>query len=350
MEPSHKQWIIPFAVQLIPAGCLLIGAFWMPESPRWCLTKGKREQALKDLCWIRNLPQDHTYIMEELEAIDAQVEHDRLTVGPGFWKPFLALKQRKVQYRIFLGGMLFLWQNGSGKHVYIRVVKAKTNFLGINAINYYSPTVFKSLGVTEGFLTTGIFGVVKCVLTFVWLIWLIDRLGRTKLLMFGALGKSTIYETHAKHTLTRQLHQAALCACGISLPISRSPIQRTTRTLQENSPPAVSAQSSSSTSGPLSIHPRGTVHHGSSTPRCTASRPALWVRRSPRQITGSGTSSSLDSLPRCSAQWATEYTCSSHASCCSLFLSCKHLSVIPSRTYANIVQLLLDPRDKGHPA
>lgn len=174
MAPSHKQWIIPFAVQLIPAGCLLLGAFWMRESPRWCLSKGKREQALKDLCWIRNLPEDHPYIMEELEAIDAQVEHDRLTVGPGFWKPFLALKHRKVQYRLFLGGMLFLWQNGSG----------------INAINYYSPTVFKSLGVTEGFLTTGIFGVVKCVLTFVWLIWLIDRLGRTKLLMYGALGGS----------------------------------------------------------------------------------------------------------------------------------------------------------------
>lgn len=117
MAPSHKQWIIPFAVQLIPAGCLLLGAFWMRESPRWCLSKGKREQALKDLCWIRNLPEDHPYIMEELEAIDAQVEHDRLTVGPGFWKPFLALKHRKVQYRLFLGGMLFLWQNGSGKQL-----------------------------------------------------------------------------------------------------------------------------------------------------------------------------------------------------------------------------------------
>ncbi|KAA8627722.1 quinate permease [Pyrenophora tritici-repentis] len=174
MAPSHKQWIIPFAVQLIPAGCLLIGAVWMRESPRWCLSKGRREQALKDLCWIRNLPEDHPYIMEELEAIDAQVEHDRITVGPGFWKPFAALKQRKVQYRLFLGGMLFLWQNGSG----------------INAINYYSPTVFKSLGVTEGFLTTGIFGVVKTVLTIFWLLYLIDRLGRTKLLMLGALGGS----------------------------------------------------------------------------------------------------------------------------------------------------------------
>jgi Sugar (and other) transporter len=66
--------------------------------------------------------------------------------------------------------MLFLWQNGSG----------------INAINYYSPTVFKSLGITgtsTGFLTTGIFGVVKTVLTLLWLFVLIDRLGRRRLLM-----------------------------------------------------------------------------------------------------------------------------------------------------------------------
>lgn len=61
------------------------------------------------------------------------------------------------------------------------------------AINYYSPTVFKSIGITgtsTGFLTTGIFGVVKTVVTVIWLLWLIDRLGRTKLLMLGAVGGS----------------------------------------------------------------------------------------------------------------------------------------------------------------
>jgi len=178
MAPSRKQWTIPFAIQLVPGGCLLIGAFWLKESPRWLFSKNKREQAMKNLCWIRgDLPQDHPYILEEIEAIERQVEHDRIHVGAGFWKPFLALKQKRVAYRFFLGGMLFLWQNGSG----------------INAINYYSPTVFKSLGITgtnTGFLTTGIFGVVKCVLTFVWLLYLIDRLGRTKLLMFGAAGGS----------------------------------------------------------------------------------------------------------------------------------------------------------------
>ena len=64
---------------------------------------------------------------------------------------------------------------------------------GINAINYYSPTVFRSIGVrgtNTSFLTTGIFGVVKTALTIVWLLVLIDHMGRRKLLMIGAVGGS----------------------------------------------------------------------------------------------------------------------------------------------------------------
>lgn len=64
---------------------------------------------------------------------------------------------------------------------------------GINAINYYSPTVFRSIGVqgtNTSLLTTGIFGVIKTTLTFVWLLYLIDHLGRRNLLMIGALGGS----------------------------------------------------------------------------------------------------------------------------------------------------------------
>ena len=177
MPPSHKQWIIPFAIQLVPAGGLLMGAVWLKESPRWLLQVGRREEAINNLCWVRKLDQNDPYILEEVAAIDAQLEHDRLHIGPGFFSPFAALKQPRVLYRFFLGGMLFLWQNGSG----------------INAINYYSPTVFRSIGITgtsTGFLTTGIFGVVKTTVTFLWLFYLIDHLGRTKLLMFGAAGGS----------------------------------------------------------------------------------------------------------------------------------------------------------------
>jgi len=46
-----------------------------------------------------------------------------------------------------------------------------------NAINYYSPTVFKSIGIvgiSTSILITGIFGVIKTIMTFVWIMVMID--------------------------------------------------------------------------------------------------------------------------------------------------------------------------------
>ncbi|KAK0386749.1 hypothetical protein NLU13_6585 [Sarocladium strictum] len=177
MAPSHTQWLIPFAVQLIPAGLLLVGAFWIPESPRWLFSKGRREQAMKNLTWLRQLDATDLYLVEEVNYIDQELERYNKEVGPGFWKPFKALKSRSIQWRFFLGGMMFLWQNGSG----------------INAINYYSPTVFKSIGIqgtNTSFLTTGIFGVVKTSITILFILFLIETVGRRKLLIIGSVGGS----------------------------------------------------------------------------------------------------------------------------------------------------------------
>ncbi|KAK7738362.1 hypothetical protein SLS53_006173 [Cytospora paraplurivora] len=180
LSPSHSQWLIPFAVQLIPAGLLLIGSLWIKESPRWLFAKGRREEGMANLCWMRKLEPSDIYIVEEVSYIDEDLARYHQEVGAGFWNPFTALKQREVQWRFFLGSMLFLCQNGSG----------------INAINYYSPTVFKGLGITgtnSSFLTTGVFGCVKTVFTFVWLLisrYLIDQFGRRNLLMYGGAGGS----------------------------------------------------------------------------------------------------------------------------------------------------------------
>ncbi|KAM4054353.1 major facilitator superfamily protein [Hirsutella rhossiliensis] len=173
ISPGRKQWRIPFAVQLIPGGLLLIGALFIPESPRWLFSIGRRRQATEILCWVRGLDRDDAYVVHEIGQIDAGLHrHQR-----GFWKPFLSLKKRRTQWRFLLGVLLFVFQNGSG----------------INAINYYSPTVFRNVGIrgtSASFLTTGIFGVVKTVLTIVWLLVMVDHVGRRKLLMIGAVGGS----------------------------------------------------------------------------------------------------------------------------------------------------------------
>lgn len=130
MAPSHRQWLIPFAIQLIPAGLLFAGAFLIRESPRWLFTRARREQGIKNLCWLRQLSTDDVYMQEEIMAIDNAIEHQRATIGLGFWRPFAAvINSRQITYRFLLGGSLFLFQNGSG----------------INAVNYYSPTVSSRL-------------------------------------------------------------------------------------------------------------------------------------------------------------------------------------------------------------
>jgi hypothetical protein len=142
------------------------------------MSKGKREQAIKNLSYIRNLPADDIYMKEELYAIDRNIEEQEAAGGLGFWQPFkLLAKSRHIQYKFFLGGMLFFWQNASG----------------INAINYYSPTVFKSIGIigtNTSLFTTGLFGVVKTCGTIIYLLFLIDQFGRRRLLMIGSIGGS----------------------------------------------------------------------------------------------------------------------------------------------------------------
>ncbi|PWN20466.1 general substrate transporter [Microstroma glucosiphilum] len=175
---STRQWVVPFAVQIIPGGMLVLGCFFLVESPRWLVSRGRNADAVRALSKLRKLDAMHPYMIEEMGEMEQAYEKERGLLGgsTSFWAPFVQIFTTKsTLWRLVLGSSLFAFQNGTG----------------INAINYYSPTVFKSLGIVganTGLLTTGIFGVIKTLGAFVWIWLLIDRIGRRKILMTGSIG------------------------------------------------------------------------------------------------------------------------------------------------------------------
>jgi hypothetical protein len=78
------------------------------------MSRGRRKDAIKNLCTIRGFSPDDAYIVEEINAIDIQLEHDRTAVGDGSWAPF---KQVFTQWHLFkhllLCTSLFMFQNGT---------------------------------------------------------------------------------------------------------------------------------------------------------------------------------------------------------------------------------------------
>jgi sugar porter (SP) family MFS transporter len=171
---GDKQWIIPFAVQLIPSAIFWIGLVFLPESPRWLFSRNRNEKAVENLSWLRRLEPNHRYMQLEMAHIEKTIEEQQAEIGSGFWAPFKALfSSKKLLYRLLLSVSMFPMQNGSG----------------INAVTYYSPTVFKSMGITgknTGLLSTGIFGVIKASASVVWLLFVVDNMGRrTALLVFS---------------------------------------------------------------------------------------------------------------------------------------------------------------------
>ncbi|KAJ7599074.1 MFS quinate transporter QutD [Mycena floridula] len=173
---GHRQWLIAFAVQLIPGGLLFIGSLFLVESPRWLVSRDRNSEGLRNLAVLRNLPEHHPYVAQEYADIETTIAHERSLVGAGFFGPIRTVfSSGKLVQRLLLGASLFMWQNATG----------------INAINYYSPTIFKSIGVVgqnASLLTTGVYGIIKLVGAMIWLLYLVDQLGRRPLLMIGSIG------------------------------------------------------------------------------------------------------------------------------------------------------------------
>lgn len=52
-DHEAKQWQIPVGLQMVSGACLFFGIMYCPESTRWYLKQGRREEAWKSLSWVR---------------------------------------------------------------------------------------------------------------------------------------------------------------------------------------------------------------------------------------------------------------------------------------------------------
>ncbi|KAF4967456.1 hypothetical protein FSARC_4979 [Fusarium sarcochroum] len=166
---SAAAWRIPMAVQIIPAGVLVVGGLFLHESPLWLMRKNREEDATKALESLRKIPRDHKYLQEDLDMIRSRLADEAL----------VASKYGNGPWALFRGALFELSRKGMRNRVLLVFCSfALQNMSGAAAINYYSPTLFGSLGIKDVALYTGIYGLVKAVASIIFYGALIDMWGR----------------------------------------------------------------------------------------------------------------------------------------------------------------------------
>ena len=154
------RWMLGLAA--VPAVVLFVGMYMVPETPRWLIKNNLMDEARAVLRRSRGRQDVEQEIKEirEVEREESQTEAREL-LAP--W----------VRPMLVVGiGLAMLQQ-----------------FVGINTIIYYAPTIINDtgLGASASILATVGIGVVNVLFTLV-AIWLIDKLGRKNLLLYGLTG------------------------------------------------------------------------------------------------------------------------------------------------------------------
>ena len=181
-------WRWMFLVMAVPAVLYGIGAFLIPESPRYLVSVGRPDEARAVLSRIHGD-----------DAVDARVSKIRSTVDD----------ERKPRFADLRGSMA-----GLKPVVWVGIgLAALQQFVGINVIFYYSNVLWESVGFKESdsFTISVATSVVNVAVTIV-AIFLVDRIGRRPLLLLGSAGMalslgvmSVVFATATKVMVDGQL-------------------------------------------------------------------------------------------------------------------------------------------------
>lgn len=164
-DANLESWRWMFLVGFFPAVILFIGMFFLPQTPRWLISKGRNEEGLNVLRKV----EDPDFVDESFNKMKEEMELNSKSKvrWNEIFKPWL-------RTALFIGiGIMFFQQ-----------------FTGINTIIYYSPVIFKMAGFvsnTDSILPAVIVGAVNVLFTVV-SIALLDRVGRRPIFFVGLTG------------------------------------------------------------------------------------------------------------------------------------------------------------------
>ena len=155
-----EAWRGMLGSETLPALLFFLIIFFIPESPKWLIVKGRLQKASAVLGKIYSTPED----------IDAEIAVTRNSLGEdkGRWSDLLK------------PGIIIAVIAGSA-------IAILGQFMGVNAVLYYGPKIFSEAGFDNPMFSTVLVGVVNC-LTTVLAVFIIDRVGRKQLIYWGVSG------------------------------------------------------------------------------------------------------------------------------------------------------------------
>ena len=148
-------WRNMFVSEAFPAGLFTMLILLVPESPRHLVILGLDDKALKILTRINGEKQARVILQDIKETV---VERREKLFAYGYMV-------------IFIGCMLSVFQQ----------------IIGINAVLYFAPRIFESMGVSDNMLFTVIMGIINISFTLV-AVFTVEKLGRKPLLISGSIG------------------------------------------------------------------------------------------------------------------------------------------------------------------
>ncbi|WP_290079674.1 sugar porter family MFS transporter, partial [Bacteroides caecimuris] len=158
-----EVWRGMLGMETLPAILFFIIIFFIPESPRWLIVRGKELKAVNILEKIYNsITEAKSQLNETKSVLTSETKSEwSLLMKPGIFKA------------VIIG-------------VCIAILG---QFMGVNAVLYYGPSIFENAGLSGGdsLFYQVLVGLVNTLTTVLALV-IIDKVGRKKLVYYGVSG------------------------------------------------------------------------------------------------------------------------------------------------------------------